>query len=48
MNEILPWLNLLLVPSVGLLLRITQQLATLESTQRDHARRLEWLEKRVA
>lgn len=44
MSEILPWLNLLLVPAVGLLMQINSRLARLESTQEHHAARLEQLD----
>lgn len=38
--DLLPWLNLLLVPAVGLLMSINTRLATLEAIQRNHAARL--------
>lgn len=40
MIEILPWLNLLLVPVVGLLMQINSRLAHLEATQDHHGARL--------
>ena len=43
-TELLPWLNLLLVPAVGLLGSINSRLATIEATQRGHAGRLEALD----
>ena len=42
--ELLPWLNLLLVPAMGLLMSINTRLAQLETTQRAHAGRLEALD----
>jgi hypothetical protein len=42
--ELLPWLNLLLVPAMGLLLSINTRLATLEAIQRNHAARLQKLD----
>jgi hypothetical protein len=47
-TEILPWVNLLLVPAVVLLGKITNQLATLTAVQREHDRRLTRLEERAA
>ncbi len=44
MNELLPWLNLLLVPAVGLLVSINSRLARLEQTQKHHAKRLQRLD----
>lgn len=44
MNELLPWLNLLLVPAVGLLVSINSRLARLEQTQQHHAKRLQRLD----
>lgn len=44
MSEILPWLNLLLVPMVGLLLQINSRLARLEAIQEHHGARLEQLD----
>jgi hypothetical protein len=43
--ESLAWLNLLLLPGVGLLLRITGQLATLTAVQEQHAARILNLER---
>jgi hypothetical protein len=48
MSEVLPWLNLLLLPAVGLLMRVSAQLATLAARQEDHARRLDRLESNWA
>tara|TARA_B100001250_G_scaffold210872_1_gene180965 strand:- start:557 stop:703 length:147 start_codon:yes stop_codon:yes gene_type:complete len=42
--EVLPWLNLLLVPMVGLLIQINSRLARLEATQQHHAKRLQRLD----
>lgn len=42
--ELLPWLNLLLVPGTGLLMSINTRLAQLETTQRSHGARLEKLD----
>ena len=42
--DLLPWLNLLLVPAVGLLLSINSRLARLEATQAHHGNRLERLD----
>ena len=47
-TELLPWLNVLLLPATGLLLRVSGQLATLEAIQREHARRLDNLERQPA
>ncbi len=44
MAEVLPWLNLLLVPMVGLLIQINSRLARLEATQQHHAKRLQRLD----
>lgn len=46
--NILEWLNLLLLPACGLLMRVSGQLATLEAIQREHARRLDTLERSKA
>ena len=43
-TELLPWFNLLLVPTVGLLGSINTRLATIEAIQRNHAGRLEKLD----
>lgn len=45
MADALPWLNLLLVPAFGLLLKISNQLAAVMATQAEHARRLDNLER---
>jgi len=45
--DLLPWLNLLLLPALGLLSRISGQLATLEAVQREHERRLNSIEARI-
>ena len=42
--DLLPWLNLLLVPAIGLLLSINSRLARLETTQQHHSRRLQRLD----
>jgi hypothetical protein len=39
--------DLLLIPTLGLLWRISTQLATLTAVQREHERRLETLERRM-
>lgn len=44
MAELLPWLNLLLLPCVGLLMQISSRLAKLEATQDHHAGRLQKLD----
>lgn len=44
MSELLPWLNLLLMPALGMLWRISTQLATLQAVQGEHSRRLDRLE----
>lgn len=43
--DLAPWLNLLLVPTVALLGRITNQLAALTATQAAHDQRLTILER---
>ena len=43
-NELLPWLNLLLLPAVGLLMSINGRLARLEATQEHHGNRLQKLD----
>jgi len=43
--DMLPWLNLLLLPACGLLVTITKQLATLTAIQGEHGRRLDNLER---
>lgn len=47
MNE-LAWLNLLLLPTVGLLWRISAQLATNSATQAQHEIRITNLERKTA
>lgn len=42
-SDLLPWLNLLLLPSVGLLVSISRQLASLAATQAAHAEQLSTL-----
>ncbi len=44
MTELLPWLNLLLLPAVGLLVTINSRLARLETTAQHHAGRLRKLD----
>lgn len=44
LTELLPWLNLLLVPILGLAFSINSRLAILETTQASHAARLERLD----
>lgn len=44
MSEILPWLNVLLIPAVGLLVTINSRLARLEAVQDHHAARLEQID----
>lgn len=44
MNELLPWLNTLLIPMFALMLSINSRLASLEATQKHHANRLEKLD----
>lgn len=39
-GDVLQWLNLLLIPGVGLLAQINGRLAAIEATQRAHAGRL--------
>ena len=46
--EALPWINLLLVPLFGVVLKINHRLAVLETSQKDHARRLDRLESDLA
>lgn len=41
----LEWLNLLLVPVVGLLMGIKADMAAMRATQVEHARRLDHLER---
>ena len=40
MNEVLPWLNVLLFPMIALLISINGRLASLEATQKHHGGRL--------
>ena len=42
--ELLPWLNLLLLPVFGMTVHISASLARLDAVQREHARRLERLD----
>ncbi|MFN3812165.1 MAG: hypothetical protein ACK4S6_16290 [Roseateles asaccharophilus] len=44
----LAWLNLLLVPTVGLLWKVSAQLATLTAVQEQHERRITNLERKPA
>ena len=46
--EVLPWVNLLLVPAIGMLMRIQTALATIQAVQDEHKRRLDRLEKAPA
>lgn len=46
--ELLQLVNLLLVPMVGLLWRISNQLAAMEATQTAHAQRITNLERQEA
>jgi energy-converting hydrogenase Eha subunit G len=39
-NDIFQWLNLLLIPGMGLLVQINSRLAGIEATQKAHAGRL--------
>lgn len=48
MTEILPWLNLLLVPTVRLLWTISHQLTEVRAVQASHAHRLDNLERKPA
>jgi hypothetical protein len=43
-GDILQWLNLLLIPGVGLLVQINARLAAIEATQKAHAGRLQRLD----
>ena len=43
-NDLLPWLILLLVPCTVILFKVNTQLATLEAVQRSHGARLEQLD----
>lgn len=44
MAEVLPWLNLLLIPACLGIASISSQLATLKATQTSHGARLERLD----
>ena len=46
-QDVLQLVNLLLVPVVGLLWRISTQLASVTATQDSHSRRLDHLERRA-
>ncbi|MEY4415550.1 MAG: hypothetical protein RIQ53_2843 [Pseudomonadota bacterium] len=46
--ELGPWLQLLLVPAVGLLVRIEGRLSRLEERSTQHQMRLQTLERRAA
>lgn len=48
MSDALSWLNLLLVPVVGLLMGIKADVAALRATQAEHQRRLDNLERKPA
>lgn len=43
-TDLLPWLNLLLLPAMGLLRSIDSRLARLEAIQETHGERLDRLE----
>lgn len=43
-TELLPWLNVLFVPCLGLLVRINDRLATLEEKTRSHGARIRKLD----
>lgn len=47
MAEILPWLNLLLIPVAGMMVNVAGTLGAMAATQKEHGRRLEWLEARA-
>jgi len=47
MTDPLQWLNLLLVPVVGLLMQIRADVAALTAVQREHARRLDTIERQA-
>lgn len=47
-TDLLPWLNLLMVPAVGMLTKISAQLARLEAVQSEHARRLDRIDSDLA
>lgn len=44
LTELLPWLNVLLVPALHYLQSINTKLASFEATQKSHAGRLEKLD----
>lgn len=44
LNDFLPWMNVLFVPSLALLIRINDRLATLEAVSRHHGGRLRKLD----
>jgi len=46
--EAFSWLNLLLVPTVGLLWRISAQLASVQGIQQQHEIRITNLERKLA
>jgi len=46
MQDLLPWLNLLLLPAVHYLGKISTSLATLAAVQGEHGRRLDVIESR--
>lgn len=48
MNEALAWLNLLLIPVVGLVISIKADIAALKAQRDDDRRRLDQLERRTA
>ena len=48
MPDLLQMLNLLLVPTVGLLWRVSGQLATVAAIQTQHETRLQNLERKAA
>ena len=45
--DLLPWLNLLAVPTFGLVMTINSRLARLEATQDAHDKRLTRLESQI-
>lgn len=47
MTELLPWLNLLLLPAVGMLWRISAKFARIEARQEHHAETLQRLDSDV-
>lgn len=48
LHDVLQLADLLLLPTLGMLWRISTQLATLTAVQREHERRLETLERKFA